>query len=515
MSDLIGAERTLITLLIVVAIVAITVRRIRLPYTVALVLSGLAIAIIQPLPGFELTSEIIMAIFLPPLLFEAAFHLEVDELRESLPHILTLAVPGVLLSALIIAGVLTLGTNMPLAVGLVFGALISATDPVAVLAVFSQLGVPRRLSYLVEGESLFNDGTAIVIYRLLLGIAISGYFSPVDSVTRFVQVTLGGTILGLVAGYVFSLIIRPIDDYLIEITLTTILAYGTFILAEELRISGVIAVVVSGIVVGNYGARIGMSPTTRVILVQIWEYIAFIANSLIFLLIGLAIDLPRLMQYRHLILWGVVATLIARAAVIYGTTWSVERLLGKLPTKWRHVLFWGGLRGAIALALALSLPADLGPWQDPLRVMSFGAVLFTLLVQGTTIQLLLQRLGMAERRPRPKEYEMTKARLYALQAAWRRLNEMNQDGVLSPSVWQELNREYRLAGQQISDQIQLLYDQYGDLEQQELRAAQCDALRAQRNALNDMRRRGLISEEVYRELVYEVDHRLEALGEIT
>lgn len=513
MTDLIAAERTLIALLLVVAIVAIGVRRVRLPYTVALVLSGLAIAIIQPLPGFELTSELIFSIFLPPLLFEAAFHLEVDELRESMPHILILAVPGVLISSLIIAGVLTVGVNMPLVVGLVFGALISATDPVAVLSVFSQLGVPRRLSYLVEGESLFNDGTAIVMFRILLGIAISGYFSPVDGITRFVQVALGGAILGLVAGYAFSLIIRPIDDYLIEITLTTIVAYGTFIVAEELHISGVIAVVASGIVVGNYGARIGMSPTTRIVLVQIWEYIAFIINSLVFLLIGLMIDLPRLMQYSHLIVWGVVATLIARAAVIYGITWPIERLTGRLPLKWRHVLFWGGLRGAIGLALALSLPPDLGPWQDPLRVMTFGVVLFTLLIQGTTIQFLLQRLGLAERRPRPREYEMTKARLYALQAAWRRLNEMNRDGVLSPSVWQQLNGEYRLAGQQISDQIKLLYDEYSDLEQQELQAAQRDALRAERSALIEMLRRGLISEEIYRELVFEVDHRLEQLGE--
>jgi CPA1 family monovalent cation:H+ antiporter len=266
-------------------------------------------------------------------------------------------------------------------------------------------------------------------------------------------------------------------------------------------------------VVGNYGARIGMSPTTRIVLEHIWEYIAFIANSLIFLLIGLTMDLSSLVQYGHLIAWGVAATLVARAAVIYGTTWPVERFTGKLPMKWRHVLFWGGLRGAIGLALALSLPPGLGPWQDPLRVTAFGVVLFTLLVQGTTIQVLLRRLGLTEMRPRPKEYEMTKAKLYALQAAWRRLNEMNTDGVLSPSVWQRLNQEYRLAGQQLADQIQLLYDQYSDLEQQELEAAQRDALRVQRSALNDMLRRGLISDEAYRELVYEVDRQLEALGE--
>jgi CPA1 family monovalent cation:H+ antiporter len=201
--------------------------------------------------------------------------------------------------------------------------------------------------------------------------------------------------------------------------------------------------------------------------------------------------------------------------VIYGAAWPVDRFIGKLPMKWRHVLFWGGLRGAIGLALALSLPADLGPWQEPLQVMAFGVILFTLLVQGTTIEPVMRRLGLTELRPRPREYEMTKAKLYALQAAWRRLNEMNTDGLLSPTVWQRLSQEYRLAGQQLSDKIQLLYEQFSDLEQQELQSAQRDALRAQRSALNDMLRRGLISEEAYRELVYEVDSQLEALGETT
>ncbi|MFQ6058388.1 MAG: Na+/H+ antiporter [Anaerolineae bacterium] len=508
-------ETVVIFLLLVVSLVAILVRWVRLPYTIALVLFGLLIGVLGAFPQVELTPHLILVTFLPALLFEASFHLDFESLWENFSTIATLAIPGVLLSTLIIGGILHLAIGLPLAVTLLFGALISATDPVAVLAIFGELGAPRRLSCIMEGESLFNDGTSIVLFNIILAIVLTGQFEPGESVWRFVRVAFGGAALGIAAGYLFSLLIQRIDDYLIEITLTTILAYGVYLMAEQVHISGVIAVVTAGIVLGNYGASIGMSPTTKIVLAQFWEYLAFIANSLVFLLIGLQINLPRLLQYAHPVLWGIGAVLVARVTVVYLTSLPIHRLFRPLPLAWRHILVWGGLRGAIALALALGLPPELGPWRELLRVTAFGVVFFTLVGQGTTMRPLLRRLGLMERHEKAAEYEIRWGKLYAMQAAWRRLQRMNEDGLLSDPIWRELNNEYRLLGQQLSEGIHQLYQEHEELEQQELLEARREALRAERGALQDLLRRGIISEEVYRKLAGDVDRRLDALEERT
>ncbi|MCZ7567685.1 MAG: Na+/H+ antiporter [Ardenticatenaceae bacterium] len=513
--SIVATERTLIVLLIVISTVAIAVRRIRLPYTVALVLSGLAIAIFQPFPRFALTSDVILSIFIPPIVFNAAFHLDLDELRDNVGPILVLAVVGVVISTLIIGGIISLGAGLPLTIALTFAALISATDPIAVIAVFRELGVPRRLSHIVEGESLFNDGTSIVLFEILLISLVLGRFDFLPSLSSFFFVTVGGMVLGTGVGFVISQLLRRIDDYLVEITLTSITAYGTYLVAEEIGISGVIAVVLAGVIIGNYGARIGMSPTTRIVLVHFWEYATFIADSFIFLLIGLAVDVPLLMKNLPLIAWAIGAVLVGRAAVIYGLGTPLNHFTGRLSAQWRHVLFWGGLRGAIALALALALPAAVGNWRNPLRAMTFGVVLFTLLVQGTTIQWLLGRLGLSSQLPRRKEYELARARLYATQAAWRRIRQLSQDGVLSPSVWNELNAEYHMTEEQLSNEIHTLYEEREELRREEMLAARSDALRAERIALQDLLRQGLLSEGTYRELVGEVDRRREALRDGT
>jgi len=535
--QLIAIEALLIVSLLVASIVAVVVRRVRLPYTVALVLVGLFIAVqdeqltlqltpgitfvlYEPIPDFiqnflDFDPEFILALFVPPLIFEAAFQLEFNQLRSNLIPILILAVPGVVLSTLIIAGIISVSIALPFAVAAVFGALISATDPVAVVALFRDLGAPRRLAVAVEGESLFNDGVSIVVFNIALAAVLtSGSFSLAQGIGAFLWASLGGLAIGAVLGWVASHLIVRIDDYFVEITLTVVLAYGSFLIADEIQVSGVLAVVAAGIVSGNIGPR-GMSPTTKIVLFSFWEYVAFFANSLIFLLIGIRINVALLIEPIDAILVAVGAVLVARASVVYGGLW-LTRLGGSetyVPVKWRHVFFWGGLRGAISLVLALSLTTK-GLSDDhlsKLQLMAFGVVLFTLLAQGTTIQFLLKRLGLAEPPEHMVAREMQLGRLYAAQAGMSRLADLRHDGLLVGEIWAGLRDEYRETSTRLSEEMIQLFAKYPDLEREVLLQARREALRAERGALGDALRQGLISEHVYRVLTTEVDRRLEAL----
>lgn len=515
MDTFLPTETLVIELLLVVAIVAVAVRRLPVPYTVALVVVGLLITVGRPV-AIDLTPELILALFVPPLLFEAAFHLEFARLRATLVPILVLAIPGVLLTTAIVGGIVSWGVGIPLASALVFGALIAATDPVAVVALFRTLGAPKRLAVTVEGESLFNDGTAIVVFGLVLTAALPADAAgvhvadtPLFAIVDFVRVSAGGLALGTGLGWLVSRAIARLDDYLIETTLTTVLAFGSYLLAERLHVSGVLAVVAAGLVCGTLGPR-GMSPTTRIVLVNFWEYLAFIANSLLFLLLGLDVNLAQLAAVVGPIAVGVVAVLVSRALVVYGLG-GIADLFGRrsLPPSYRHVLFWGGLRGAVSLALALSLPAAFAD-RELVRAMTFGVLLFTLLVQGTTMQPLLRWLGLIGREEGDQEYERRHGRLMALRAERERFASLHNQGLLTDDIWERLitDLDIRLATAREAEQ-QLLQ------ERPALRAAALDdarreGLRAQRVALSDLQAGGVISDPVYEELVTEVDAALDA-----
>jgi CPA1 family monovalent cation:H+ antiporter len=505
------AAETITLLMTVATLVAIAVRRVRLPYTISLVLVGLLISIRSPL-SIELTPELILAIFVPPLIFEAAFHVDFRLLRENLVPIVVLAVPGVLLSALVVGGIVALGAGLPLGATIVFGALIAATDPVAVIALFRALGVPRRLAVAMEGESLFNDGTAIVVYQIALIATMTGVFSPIGGLIDFLRVAVGGMAVGLALGWLAAQLMARVDDRLIETTITTLLAYGAYLIAEQFHVSGVLAVVIAGLLSGNIGLG-GASPTTKIMLFNLWDYLAFLANSLVFLLIGLTVDLPQLWANLGPIVVAVGAVLVSRGVSVYGLSFLANafgRRRPRIPASWRHVLFWGGLRGAISLALALSLPTEL-PEHDMLQAMTFGVVLFSLLVQGTTIQFLLQRLGLV-RRPRHRvEREKRLGRLFAARAGLRRLEGLHREGLLTDEMWNGLRGDYRQAQNQLEDEMNQLFIEYAELEREVLLQARREALQAEYGALGDALRRGLLSEHTYGELRADVELRLEAL----
>jgi CPA1 family monovalent cation:H+ antiporter len=373
------AEIAFIALFTVATAVAIAARRLKIPYTVALVVAGLALGTIKAFDPPHLTKELLYAVFLPGLIFEAAFHLEFKKFWQNKIAIHALAIPGVIVALLLTALILTpairalhLTEGFTFEYGLIFGALIVTTDPIAVVSLFKSLGAPKRLAVLVEGESLLNDGTGVVLFTLILGIVASGSFSLGLAVFDFVRVVGMGMLVGVLFGYTISRVIQQIDDPMIEITLTTIAAYGSFVAAEYFHFSGVIATVIAGMLSGNYGARTGMSPTTRVSVEAFWEYIAFALNSIVFLLIGFEVELKALVGSWHFILLAYLATMLGRAVVVYVVSFLLKATKERMPWSWSAVMTWGGLRGGLSMVLALGLPADF-PFRDLIITMIFGS----------------------------------------------------------------------------------------------------------------------------------------------
>ncbi|MFN8384762.1 MAG: Na+/H+ antiporter [Anaerolineales bacterium] len=502
--NIIFLEEIIVILLLIASVVAVVTRRLRVPYTVGLVIIGLAITLLNP-QQVVLAPQIIMLLLVPPLVFEAAFHIRVDDLRHDLGLILLLAVPGVVLTTLLVGWLVSWGTGLALQAALVFGALIAATDPVAVVALFRSLGAPRRLQVLLESESLLNDGTAIVMFGLMLSAALQGSFDMRQSITQFLTVAGGGVLVGLIFGVSISQFIKRIDDPLVETTLTTALAFGSYLLAETLHVSGVLAVVTAGIISGNTSQQT-MTASTRLVVHNFWEYAAFIANSFIFLLIGLTIDLNILFENWQAIAWAIFAALVARIVSTYGFSFFRR----EVPTKWKHVLFWGGLRGAITLALALSLPEEgiFAAERGRLQAMAFGVVLFTLLVQGFSMDWLVKKLKLIVRSPAQDEYELRHARFVAGRSSYDYLHRRSQEGMISEHTWQKLSTVLKKKNDSLMEEVKEVMTSEPEVEAEELDTAYREALRAQRTALNGLLHDGVISEDTYSQLIGEVDEAL-------
>lgn len=378
-------------LLLGAALAGMLAHYIRIPYAVALVVGGLLVEESHLVAVPRLDPDLVLFAFLPPLLFDAAFRLDERELRVVFRPILVLAVPGVLITALIVGGVLALVLGLPLAVALLFGSLVAATDPIAVVSIFRRLRVPGRVSTIIEGESLINDGMALTLYTALLGLAVTGQAAPLAIAGLFFWEVLGGVALGLALGFVFSRLTALIDDHLVEMTISTALAYGSFLIADSLHSSGTLACVAAGLVHGSYGRRVGMSQNTRQLLDDLWEYLGFLANSLVFLLVGFSQNIASLLAQVWPVVVAIAAVLLSRALIL-----AVPALLTPgnrlLTTRGdRVLLFWGGLRGALTIALVLALPPNT-PGRDLLTGMAFGVVLFTLVVQGLSLPWLIRRV---------------------------------------------------------------------------------------------------------------------------
>jgi len=390
--------RAVVALLAVAALAGLVVSRLRIPWSVTLVLVGLVAGVLLPAGTIEVTPELVLLVLVPGLVFEAALRVDLDDLRGTFSWIVLLAVPGVVITALIVAIALQVGIGLRFELGMVVGSMVAATDPVAVIATFRRLGVPRRLATLVEGESLANDGTALVLFAAAVA-TVGGGTSIAEAGQEVVGAVVGSVGIGLVAGWLASRLIALVDDHPIELTLSIAAAYGTYLLADGLEQSGIIATVVAGLVIGSHGRAVGLSPRALEALDVVWELIAFLLTAFAFLLVGLAISPGDLVANVAAIAWGVVGVVVARVAVVYGLVGGLARVIGdrvhwaQPPLGWLHVLFWAGLRGAVAVAMALSLPADF-PERALLQQITFGVVLFTLFVQGTTAGRIVARTGV-------------------------------------------------------------------------------------------------------------------------
>jgi CPA1 family monovalent cation:H+ antiporter len=501
--NLIFIEELAILMLLIATLVAIIFQRLRVPYTVGLVLVGASLALLRPEEAIEVTPDLIMALLVPPLLFEAAFHLDFDDLRPYLGTIAVLAIPGVIVTTFLVGGVVAWGTSLSLPLAIVFGSLIAATDPVAVIALFRSLGVPKRLQLLIEGESLFNDGTAVVVFGLALAVVETGEFNLFTSLFDFVLVAGGGLVLGVVLGLLISFIIGRVKDPLIETALTFILAYGAFLAAEELHVSGVLAVVGAGILSGNLGPQ-GMSPTTRIVVFNFWEFAAFLANSFVFLLIGLQVEIPLLVENWTAIVVGILAVLIARAIVIYSSTVGRD-----LPMSWKHVTFWGGLRGAISLALVLSLPLSLGSARSEMQAMAFGVVLFTLLVQGLTMQPLVRRLNIAPKHEQRERFNLFKAQSTSLRNAYLHLRDVHEEGLISESTWRRTSKLLQEFINEVTLTVRELLISDPELAGEDMDRAWREVLKAQRSSLIQLYTNGAVSEDAFAELLGRIDTALD------
>ncbi len=396
------AVEFLIWLLIAASAIAMVAKRLRAPYTVALVAGGLLLSALRlprvsPLdPGQRpdwLTPDVILIVFLPALVFEGSVKLNVRDLLRNSAPLLLLANLGVLLAALVTGYLVHWTTGLPVEIALLFGAIISATDPISILAIFKDLRMNKRLSLIVEGESLLNDGTAAALFQIVLAGIISRHLSVSKGVGQFLFAVLGGAVLGSALGYAVSRLTRTIDDPEVQITLTAVVAYTSYLLAYQLHLSGIIATASAGLIVGNLGTK-SCSAQTKTALESFWAYVAFVMNSLVFLLIGLEIHVDALLRSWRPVLLTVVAVLVGRALSVYLLAPVSNTLTEKIPLRWQHVIVWGGLRGALALALALSLDSTF-PERDRVLDLTFGVVVFSILVQGLTIKPLLKILRLA------------------------------------------------------------------------------------------------------------------------
>jgi monovalent cation:H+ antiporter, CPA1 family len=505
---------TFFLLFMIATAVAIVIRRFHIPYTVALVLAGLLLGFLHAIEAPHLTKALLFTVFLPGLIFEAAFHIDFQQFWRNRLIIISLAVPGVIAAIALttffltpVAEILTHRSAFTWQSALVFGALISATDPIAVVATFKKLGVPKRLSIILEGESLLNDGTGIVFFTLSLAF-LAGNGVTVGGVgLKFISIVGMGLLIGTVTGLIVSQISKRIDDAMIEIALTTIAAYGAFIAAEQIHSSGVIAAVTAGLFCGNYGARIGMSPSSRIAIESFWEYVAFALNSIVFLLIGFEVSIDALLSAWQMILVAYLIVTLGRIIVIFGASALIKFTREKIPWSWSVVLSWGGLRGALPMVLVLSIPRDV-PSRDLLVTMTFGVVLLSLLIHGLSISPLLRWLGIVRGSGESKALAFARGKLLAAYAALGTLDQMSRDRLQKSSIVPTLRQEYDEMIRSYEQKMAEIQPEQEQLDAEETKWVRRHLLLVEKRRVIESFHEGRMDQEIYEKLLGDIDARL-------
>lgn len=388
------AEQRFLLLLILVGALAtvlglVSKRARLLPYPVILAVAGVIVGLLPGTPLPRVGPDILLIAFVPGLVFEAALTLDLAELRRRLLPVGLLVTVGVALTVVLIGSLTHFALGFAWADGMLLGAILAATDPVAVVTLIRRVGAPGGLAAILEGESLLNDGTGVAAFSAVLATIVSGSPSVVDAGIRFLELTAGGTIVGFAIGFAGLVLLRFAEDAPLEILATMVIAYASYLVADILHVSGIVAVVVAGIVVARYGASVGKLHGPQ--LLGFWNLLAFVLNAMLFILVGLAVPAWKLLPVAGLVIGAFAIMLVTRAIPVYGLLGLSALRPPPIPWPWRHLTFWAGLRGALAVALALSVAAT--PRVDPrVSIVAYGVVLVSLLVQGGLISPVVSML---------------------------------------------------------------------------------------------------------------------------
>ena len=509
-------EAIIVLMFVVASVVAIGARRFHVPYTVILVPVGLVLSGLHALNPPQLTRDMLFMVFLPGLIFEAAFNIRLESLWRDRVAVLSLAIPGVVLSIAVTAGLLVLAgreihglSTIGWGLALVFGASVAATDPISVVALFRELGTPRRLTLLIEGESLLNDGTSIVFFTLILSMVMGESASAGGLALDFLREVGGGVLLGGIVGLLISQAVRQIDDAMVEVMLMTVAAYGAFLSAYQLGFSGVISTVAAGLVCGNYGARTGMSPTTRIAVHTFWQYLGFALNSLVFLLMGFEIRLDTLLAAWPIVVVAYVAVTLARGIVIYGVSGLTSLRRARIPQAWNWILIWGGLRGALSMVLALSIPKEL-PLRDVIVNTVFGVVLLSILLQGLSMTWLTRKLGIVGDRATSamREVEIARVRRALAASVLAEIEGLKVNHFVPGEAVDTVEAEYRERAEQADQALQRMDIDTALLRRRQTKEIRRRMLLFERTQLIESRRLGTMNDDTFNRLLGDIDARL-------
>jgi CPA1 family monovalent cation:H+ antiporter len=513
----------ILALLVAVCVLVLAARTIRVPYPILLVVGGLVLAAIPAVPNVELAPELVFLLFLPPLLYIAGFETSIREVRAQLTPILSLAVGLVLFTIALVAvaaHALVPGLSWPLAFTL--GAIVSPPDAVAATALLRGLGVPRRVVTLLEGESLFNDATALVAYQTALAAAVSSVFSPSGAALQFVWAGVGGVVVGAVVAAIVARLRPKLRDSTVEITVSLLTPWAAYLPAEQLGVSGVLATVTAGLCLGWLAPRI-MDSETRVRARAVWDMVVFILNSLVFILIGLQLS-TILNALTNQALPGLLGLSLATAVVLIavrlvwvfafwaGRFWSAQRTRKAAPAndaRDTFVVGWAGMRGVVSLATALAMPLSIGE-RDLLIFVTFAVILVTLVGQGLTLPLIVRALGIGAASAGDGDRDELKARTAATDAAVARLEELAEEWPTHRPLIDTLRAEYDHQAGHLNDYAASLAGSSaadGSAEQEliEHRKIRRAVIDAEREAINGLRSQGAIDDQAWRRVERDLD----------
>ncbi|MBD2340629.1 Na+/H+ antiporter [Calothrix sp. FACHB-156] len=501
-----------IILLLVATVVALLCRWLRVSYVAGLVLAGLVVTELLP-QHIGLNDSLILNLFMPILVFEAAINTDISRLRSTIKPIGLLAGPGIVISSGVTAALLHWGLGLNWTAALLAGVILAITDTVSVIAVFKEVLVPSRLSTIVEGESLFNDGVALVLFSLIVKAHEAGSLTFLAGLQELFVVVVGGSLVGLAVGYLSTVLFVRADEPLSSILLTVAVALGAFQIGQSFSVSGVVAVVVAGLIVGSVGISGKVSASTRLTLLSFWESISFGVNSFIFLLIGIEVDLITLWKTLPAVLLAIAAYQIARIVSVYPLLAIVRWFDRPVPWRWQHVLFFGNIKGSLSMALALSIPASITE-RDQLIAIVFGTVLLSVVGQGVSLPWLVKRLQLSQVSATRQQVEELQAQLITGKAAQDELDTLLKTGVLPKAVYEEMRAAYQVQIAGAEKILRELYNRRADeLEKTKGESSKLDAIRrrlllAEKAALSQAIRQRILSEEIVYERLKKLDEQL-------